>query len=710
MNDKLYKFMNWPRIEDIVYSECDNPHEILGMHKAGLKMLVQAYFPAARSVSVCVNNGEVAYSMEKVDENGFFAALIPQKDAFPYFFLVQDGKREKRVVDPYCFKPIISADDILKFEHGIHYEVYRMLGAHCMTIQGVQGVHFAIWAPNAMRVSVVGDFNDWDGRVHQMRRLQKSGIFELFIPGVAIGSKYKFELKLTGGRTYLKTDPFAFSMESNVNHASIVESIDSFLWTDSEWIKSRVKKQAYTKPLHMLEVDSDVDGNDEDYALKVFENAADKAKSCHYTHISCMPMMESATAFQKDYLAAGFFALMSKCGSPQALMKTVNQLHEMGIGVVLDLPIWKFSREEDGLSSFDGTSLFEHCNPKQGLFYDQSGCIFNTGRKEVSNFLIACALFWVEVYHFDGIRICGADSMLYLDYGKKPGDWVPNMFGGNENLDNIELFKHLNSILKKRNKGVITIAEDASLWPNVTLDVEKDGLGFDYKWNTTFVNDFLKFMKSNDEGRKHSYNHLTSSVLYAFGDRFILPFSHRILQSGLMSLENIYDGSNLEKQANARLAFAFMMLYPGKKLLFEGTDDDNREPWWDAFVRNLGELYTNHTHLYEYEHDENGFSWIDHMDQTKGILSFVRHDAKKEDSYLVIANFSHDAFEKHRIGVLKSGKYKEVFNTDDPAYGGSGFTNPRVKSSKAVETNGHEQSISVKVAPYSLQIYRYIHI
>jgi len=437
MNKKLYKLMNWAEIEGIIYSESDDPHKILGAHVTGGNVVIQAFFPDAEKVRIQPETGDKSYQMECVDEAGYFAALIPGKTLFAYEYLVEnkDGSL-KKVQDAYCFKPQITKADTEKFNAGIHYTIYEKLGAHPMKLDGTEGVYFAVWAPNAVRVSVVGDFNGWDGRVHQMRRLWDSGIFEIFIPGVREGDCYKFELKAKGGMTYLKADPYAFGQQLRPETASVVRSIEGFEWEDGKWMKNRKKEHGVDSPISIYELylGSFARGEEDCPYLNYRELAPkiiDYVKKMNYTHVELMPVMEHPFDGSWGYQVIGYYAPTARYGTAEDFMFFMNELHKADIGVILDWVPAHFPRDTQGLSNFDGTCLYEHADPRQGSHPHWGTLIYNYGRPEVKNYLIANALYWIEQYHADGIRMDAVASMLYLDYGKNSGEWVANMYGGN---------------------------------------------------------------------------------------------------------------------------------------------------------------------------------------------------------------------------------------------------------------------------------------
>lgn len=741
MKDKLYKLMKWPEIEEIIYSECDDPHKLLGPHKEGNQTLLQAFFPGAEKVCVEWKNKGKANSadfswdkdleMEVADEDGYFAALIPAKELPDYRYKVKmaDGSEVYRQ-ETYCFAPYLTKEDTDKFQFGIHYTIYEKLGAHPMVLNGKQGVLFAVWAPNALRVSVVGDFNGWDGRVHQMRRLWDSGIFELFIPDAWVGDLYKFELKLKNGLTYLKADPYCNAAQLRPDTASVVASIDAFQWEDEKFLAGRKEFQCGEVPMSVYEVylgsvKSPAEGREYANYREIAPVLIEYVKKMHYTHVEFMPVMEHPLDGSWGYQVIGYYAPTARYGSPEDFMYLVNELHKAGIGVILDWVPAHFPRDAYGLSNFDGTCLYEHQDPRQGYHPHWGTLIYNYGRPQVSNYLIANALFWVEKYHADGIRMDAVASMLYLDYGKQDGEWIANMYGGNENLEAIEMIKHLNSILKKRNPGVLSIAEESTAFPKVTGSLEDDGLGFDLKWNMGFMNDYLDYIKYDPYFRSHHHGELTFSMIYAYSEKFMLVFSHDEVVHGKATMVGKMPGERKDKFAALRLTYGYMMTHPGKKSLFCGQDFAEFDEWnekrileWEllqypehagvaALVEDLNKLYRREPALYELDEQPEGFEWINNISANNCYLTYLRKGKDPENTLLVVTNFS--GIEKTiTTGVPFEGKYKEILNTDALKYGGTGIVNPRVKAATDTEWDDRKQSISVKLAPQSLSILQFI--
>ena len=730
MNKKLYKLMSWPEIEEIVYSESDNPHEILGAHIAGSSVLVQTFQPGAKSVRLQLTEGDKSYKMEMADEEGYFAVLIPGKKipAYEYIVEAQDGSL-KKVRDSYNYSPQITKEDTEKFNAGIHYLIYEKLGAHPVEIDGVEGVLFAVWAPNAMRVSVVGDFNAWDGRTHQMRRLWDSGIFELFVPDVKEGDCYKFEIKAKGGLTFLKADPYAFGQQLRPDSASVVRNLVGFKWEDSKWMKNRVKLQAEDEPMNVYEVylgsfAKPQDGREYYNYRELAPKIIEYVKKVGYTHIELMPVMEHPLDASWGYQVIGYYAPTSRYGTAEDFMFFMNEMHKAGIGVILDWVPAHFPRDTYGLSGFDGTCLYEHQDPRQGFHPHWGTLIYNFGRPEVRNYLIANALYWAEVYHADGIRIDAVASMLYLDYGKNDGEWVANIYGGNENLEAVEFIKHLNSIMKKRNEGVLMIAEESTAWPKITGALDDDGLGFDLKWNMGFMNDYLNYIKTDPYFRSGRHNDLTFSMIYAYSEKFMLVFSHDEVVHGKATLLGKMPGERKEQFANMRLTYAYHMTHPGKKLFFMGQDigeydefNENREVEWNLLdvaehaklnrlIADMNKLYTSKSALYAKDNSWEGFEWINCITPNACMLSYIRKTDKPKDSLVVVANFAN-VKQEFRVGVPYEGKYNEIMNTDAKIYGGSGTVNKNVCNTIETEWDGKPYAIDMVCAPLSVSIFEY---
>ncbi len=731
MEDLLYELLDRAEVEAIIYSEHDNPHSLLGAHVTDKGILISAFIPTAVQIAVRLVKSGQEYPMVCEDKEGFYAALLPGNKAVPYTLIVTyNNTTAEEIRDPYSFEPVMDPLDLNRFSNGIHYNIYEKLGAHNLEINRVKGVLFAVWAPNAIRVSVVGDFNNWDGRRHTMRRLYDSGIFELFIPGLQSGEVYKYEIKIKGGLIILKADPYANRAELRPHNASVVCELNEYQWQDHNWMKERAEYQYKTEPLNVYEVHlgswkmpQAEDGREFYNYRELAHMLAGYVKDMGYTHIELLPVMEHPFDGSWGYQLTGYYAPTARYGSPADFMYFMDYMHQQGIGVILDWVPAHFPRDGFGLANFDGTCLYEHLDPRQGTHPHWGTLIYNYGRPQVSNFLIANALFWVEKYHADGIRMDAVASMLYLDYGKKHGQWVANIYGGNENLEAVELLKHLNSILKKRKDGALLIAEESTAWPRITEDVRDGGLGFDLKWNLGWMNDFTNYMKCDPLFRKGRHGELTFSMIYAYSEKFMLVLSHDEVVHGKGSMINKMPGNLELKFANLRVAYGFMMCHPGKKLLFMGQDFAQFSEWneaasldWDLlnqeengklnrYVKELNKLYRLYPALYQLDFDENGFEWVSCMDADHSMIAFIRKTPKRDETLLIICNFTPVVYNSFLIGVPFRGKYKEIFNSDKEIYGGRGNVNPRSKQSKSQEADGREESISLTVPPLGVTVF-----
>ncbi len=644
MTDTLYSLMDWAAIEELVYSEASDPHRLLGPHIVPQGILIQAFIPTAAAVAVHTE-GPISvkripladktqrtqlpedlwtggardefWPMELADEAGFFAALLPGETIPAYTLEVTyDNGTVQTIHDPYAYGPQLAEEDLKKFDAGVHYHVYEKLGAHPMEIDGVAGTYFAVWAPCAMRVSVVGDFNLWDGRRHQMRRLGNYGVFELFIPGVAQGAVYKYEVKAANGAPMLKADPYGTCAEVRPNNASIVWDVSHFEWHDQEWMAQRAEGRGTAKqaPMSVYEVhlgswmraerETDAENAaqsagaapEKPEAAGVAAQSAGAAagflnyrelavklaayvKEMGYTHVELMPVMEHPLDASLGYQITGYYAPTSRHGSPDDFQYFMDYMHGQGIGVILDWAPAQFPRDLVGLACFDGSCVYEHKDPRQGTHPQWGTLIFNYRRLQVANFLIANAVYWAEVYHADGIRADSVSAMLYLDYGKAPGQWIPNIYGGNENLDAVDFLKRLAACFHKREDGAVLIAEESTAWPQVTGGAD-EALGFDYKWNSGWLEGLLSYMRYDPYFRHQRYGELTFSLLYAYSEEFILAFPHNEMGHGRGSMVSKMPGDTLDaKLANLRSAYGYWMTHPGKKLLFMGQDMGMTEAW-----------------------------------------------------------------------------------------------------------------------------------
>lgn len=716
MTKRLYKLMDWARIEGVVYSEEDKPHDFLGLTKYLGGYLLQAFFPGAKKVVAVVKSGNFVKeaNMELADEEGFFAVFIPKLtgiDKINYFFKVTDESGTViEVEDPYRFKSTIDDETLKKFNSGICYDIYNYLGAHVRTIDGVRGVSFAVWAPNAVRVSVVGDFNRWDGRRHQMRRLSDSGVFEIFIPGVKAGDIYKYEIKAKGSVIMMKADPYGFSAQLRPDNASVVADMKSFDFTDKTWVKNRRTVKS-DRPMAIYEVNLSTFMCEDEKAFPNYMEIANElcayVKETGYTHIEIMPLMEYPLDESLGFQTIGYFAPTKRYGEPCDLMYLINLMHENGIGVILDWMPAAFPKDDHGLSFFDGTYLYEHRDPRQGLTADGNRCIYNYARPEVANYLISNALFWINVYHADGIKVNEVSQMLYLDYGKTDGEYVANIYGGNENLDALELLKHLNSINELQKTGAMIIADGHGDFPLLTEKLAKGGVGFSYKWNTGFMDGLADFMYIDPYFRASGYDDLTVSMLYAYSDNFILPMSHETAHESGGTVLNRLPGNKKAKRSNMRLMMGYTFAHPGKKLIYMDHNLKDGDKGSIEFIKGMLSLYKSVPAFYELDENPDGFEWLNNISAKENIITFLRKD-KKGNSILIVCNFADLAYEKYQIGVPFAGKYKEIFNSDQEIYGGSGMVNKRVKASKKQTCDFKDDSIKINIAPLSISVFNCI--
>ncbi len=721
--------INWMEVDALVQGIHNNPHHILGMHECIDDLYINAYLPGAKVVNAIEVSTRKKYTLVSERVPGFFSVVIKDKKPFEYKLNVRfDNGDEVTYFDPYVFEPVIDPIDISLFNEGKHYSIYEKMGAHPMTVDGVEGVLFAVWAPNADRVSVVGNFNNWDGRRHPMRKLDYSGIFELFIPGKLVGEIYKYEIKAKSGQVFMKSDPYAFSSEVRPANASRIEDI-SYKWKDVAWMEKREDKKTDEQPMAIYEMHlgswkRPTDGREFYNYRDIASLLADYLLMMNYNYVELMPIMEHPYDPSWGYQVTGYYAPTSRYGSPADFMYFVDYLHSKGIGVILDWVPAHFPKDEHGLGRFDGTALYEHEDPKRGEHPHWGTYIYNYGRNEVRNFLVANALYWAEKYHIDGIRIDAVASMLYLDYGRGDGEWLPNIYGGNENLEAIDFIKELNSKMHELHKGVIMIAEESTAWPMMTHPVEAGGLGFDYKWNMGWMNDFLNYMKLDPLYRKYHHNDLTFSMVYAYSEKFILVLSHDEVVHEKGSMIAKMPGGYEDKFSNLRVAYGYMMTHPGKKLLFMGQEiaqftefNENAEVDWSLFefdahvfmqgyVKELNELYKTEPALYELDSSPEGFTWINCNSANTSLLSYVRKGKKESDTLLIICNFTPMEHKAYKLATPSGGRWQEIFSSDNSRYGGEGRNNKTVKQAKKAECDGQEHYISVTVPPLSISVFK----
>jgi 1,4-alpha-glucan branching enzyme len=668
--------------------------------------------------------------MTRVNQEGLYEAEIPTSVAdTTYQFQVEDSRGQVTTMhDPYAFQPMLGELDLHLFGEGQHYQIYERLGAHARTVDGVTGINFAVWAPNAQGVSVIGDFNEWDGRGHAMQKHVPAGIWELFIPGMNYGDKYKFRVVRQNGGTVDKTDPYGFAQELPPCTASIVTDLSKFEWSDNEWMDRRAQQNQLEQPISIYEVHL---GSWQRFAsgptdwLGYEELAKKLVEYCHkmnYTHVELLPVTEHPFTGSWGYQTVGYHAATSRYGTPEQLMFFINHLHENNIGVLLDWVPAHFPKDDHGLRLFDGSALYEHADPRQGEHPDWGTLIFNYDRTEVKNFLLANALFWLDKYHIDGLRVDAVASMLYLDYSREQGEWIPNKYGGRENLGAIDLLREFNVLVHEKHPGVMTVAEESTAWGGVSRPTYDGGLGFTFKWNMGWMNDTLEYFAKDPIHRQHHHNELTFSMIYAFTENFTLPLSHDEIVHGKGSLLDQMPGDLWQKYANLRLLYAYMWTHPGKKLLFMGNDIAQWKEWnadenlqwhlleWEShsgmqrLVADLNKVYRSEPALYEVDFQSEGFEWIDCMSSEKSMLAFMRKAKDPEDHVIVVCNFTPVAHDNYRIGVPFNGWYDEIFNSDAKLYGGADTGNHPGRQAESIAAQGRPISISVNLPPLGVAI------
>ncbi|MGF1610876.1 MAG: 1,4-alpha-glucan branching protein GlgB [Kiloniellales bacterium] len=712
-------------IEALVTGAHGDPFSILGMHGGDDEPLTVCTFaPQARNVEVTDRKtGRRVSELTRLHDAGFFGGTIPRrKKQFSYRLRLVNGGDAREIEDPYRFPPILGELDLHLMGEGTHRRLYTRLGAHPTTLDGVAGVSFVVWAPNAARVSVVGDFNDWDGRCHPMRKRHEGGLWELFIPGLERGALYKYEIIGAAGQLLpLKADPFAFEQEAPPSTASKVHGLLEHPWGDADWLAQRSEAIDTSAPISIYEVHAGSwrrgqDGTPLDYD-GLAEALVAHAQDLGFTHIELMPISEHPFTGSWGYQPIGLFAPTSRFGSPEGFARFVDRCHQAGIGVIVDWVPAHFPSDEHGLARFDGTALYEHEDPRLGFHKDWDTLIYNFGRREVANFLRANALFWLSHFHVDALRVDAVASMLYLDYSRQPGEWVPNVHGGNENLDAITFLRDTNSVIPAEVPGTLCIAEESTAWPNVSRPVEQNGLGFGYKWNMGWMHDTLEFMRKDPVHRRYHHNQMTFGLHYAFSENFVLPLSHDEVVYGKGSLIGKMPGDQWQRFANLRAYYAFMWTHPGKKLLFMGGEFAQEREWnhdetldWHLtddprhhgvmhLIRDLNRIYRELPALHELDCDPEGFQWIDAGNVEESVLVYLRKGRKGAAPVLVALNFTPVVRKHYRIGVPWGGYWREVLNTDAAYYGGSNVGNGGGVEADPEPWHGQESSVELTLPP-----------
>ena len=715
----------------IVNGEHSDPHTVLGMHEMeedGRKaVVVRAFLPNAAGITVIdYANKRKKYPMERLHADGFFEVTIADREEwFRYQLEYTDADGNTwRSYDPYSFSPTLSEFDRHLFGAGTHYEIYEKMGGRLMTHEGARGAAFSVWAPNAKAVSVIGDFNNWDARRSPMRRLGESGIWELFLPAAAEGDKYKFHVTQCDGRVVDKTDPYGVYAEVRPNNASVLYPLKRYKWKDRRWMTARRKYDFRTAPMNIYEVHLGSWKRAEGDRFLTYTELAEQlipyVKEMGYTHIEMLPVEEHPFDGSWGYQVTGYYAPTSRYGSPDEFKQFVDACHQNGISVILDWVPAHFPKDDFALARFDGTALYEHQDPRLGEHIQWGTYIFNYGRKEVANFLLANALYWMDIFHIDGLRVDAVASLLRLDFCKEEGQWLPNVYGGSENLEAIEFLKHMNSVIAEREPGALMIAEDSTAWPGVTKKVDEGGLGFSLKWNMGWMNDFLSYIKLDPIYRKYHQNKLTFGMAYHYAENFVLVLSHDEVVHTKSSMIGKMPGDVWQSFANLRLSYGFMMGHPGKKLLFMGGEFAQYSEWsearsldWhllqyadhqemQAYVKELNHLYTEEPAFWAEDFDPNGFQWIECDDAESSIVSFVRRSKEKELVFL--CNFTPVVHRGFSLGVPQEGVYHERLNSDAARFGGSDVINAVPLQSRAEPAGRCPFRVELDVPPLGMVI------
>ncbi|MEK6406398.1 MAG: 1,4-alpha-glucan branching protein GlgB [Acidobacteriota bacterium] len=722
-------------VDLIIRGDHSDPFALLGIHETesdgARAVVIRAFIPGAEHLWLIEADQAKQHPMLKLRDEGFFEAAFPDRhERFPYRLRAANRFGDTwEFHDPYSFPPLLSDYDLHLMAEGTHYRNYEKLGSHIRVVDGVRGVHFAVWAPNANRVSVIGDFNQWDGRRHPMRFHAGAGIWEIFIPELGEETVYKFEIKWRRfGFITQKTDPYAFYFERRPKTGAIVYDINKYHWRDDGWMRARAAKNALDAPLSIYEVHlgswmrAPEEGNRYLTYRELAHKLVEYVTHMGYTHIELLPVTEHPYGGSWGYQTVGYYAPTSRHGEPDEFAYFVDYCHRNGIGVILDWVPAHFPKDGHGLAYFDGTHLYEHSDPRKGEHQDWGTLIFNYARNEVRNFLLGNALFWLEKYHLDGLRVDAVASMLYLDYSRKEGQWVPNIHGGRENLEAVDFIKKFNELVHQHHPGAITFAEESTSWPLVSRPTYDGGLGFDFKWNMGWMNDTLKYFAMDPIERKYHHGKLTFSLMYAFSENFVLPLSHDEVVHGKRSLIDKMPGDVWKKFANLRALYGYMYGHPGKKLLFMGCEFGQWNEWnhqrsldwhllgYDShrqlqdYVKDLNQLYSREPSLHEVDFEHTGFQWIDFQDANGSTIAFRRKAKNPHDYLIFVLNFTPVPRANYRIGVPEAVFYKEVLNSDSSAYGGSNMGNMGGVMARAEEWAGWPCSMEVTLPPLAVVV------
>lgn len=715
-------------METIINGDHGNPFAVLGIHKdkGSKEVFIRTYHPDSKSVELLDEQDNSMGFFTKLDDRGFYQINLGPREDFKYKLKIENNCGGfYTIYDPYSFPSVLGDIDVYLLAEGSHLDMYKKLGAHVNTINGVKGVSFAVWAPNAKRVSVVGDFNNWDGRVHVMRKQISCGVWDIFIPGLNEGEVYKFEVKTPENYILCKTDPVGFYSEQRPKTASIVYDINHYDWQDGNWMQYRRENNSFDKPMAVYEVHlgswrrKGENGSEYLTYRELADHLVPYVVNMGFTHVEFLPLTEHPLDASWGYQVTGMFAPTSRFGTPDDLRYMIDQFHQAGIGVIMDWVPAHFPKDGHGLCEFDGTHLYEHADPRKGEHTDWGTKIYNYGRTEVCNFLCASAIYWLKEFHIDGLRVDAVASMLYLDYSRKNGEWIPNIYGGNENLEAIGFLRKMNELAYGQVDGAITVAEESTAWPMVSRPTSMGGLGFGYKWNMGWMNDTLKYISKDPIHRKYHHGMLTFGLLYAFNENFILPISHDEVVHGKGSMLSKMPGDEWQKFANLRAYYGFMYTHPGKKLLFMGCEFGQDWEWnaeeslrWHLLeypmykgmqncVRDLNLMYKGNAPLYEEDFDYRGFEWIEHSNADDSVISYMRKGHNPGDYLIVISNFTPVVRKDFRIGVNELCGYQEIFNSDDVNYWGSGVKNEGTMMAETQDWNMKPYSIRVTLPPLS---------
>jgi len=741
MSADIYGVLSDGDIGALCNSSVRDPFALLGMHPSDRGVSIRALYYGAACIKVYDDKGKFISDMFHLEGTPIFTLLLEnKKKVFKYELEIHYGDGfVKRTADPYSFLPILSDEDLYLFNEGNNRYIFEKMGSHLISVDGIEGVHFAVWAPNAQRVAVVGDFNMWDGRAHPMRPIGSSGVWEIFIPTLKEGTVYKYEIrKAHSGHLVLKADPYGISQQAFPYHGSVVNSTKDYKWNDQEWILSRQDKgQWHKEPMSIYEMHlgswkksgPNEEGDYHNYR-EIAKLLVPYIKEMGYTHVEFMPVQDHPFVPSWGYQVGGFYAVNHRFGSPQDFQYLVDYLHQNNIGVILDWVPGHFPKDEYALSFFDGTHLYEHSDPREGEHKDWGTLIFNYGRHEVRNFLVANAVYWIAEYHIDGLRIDAVASMLYRDYSREQGEWLPNAHGGNENLEAIGFLQQVNWVVHNSFPGVVTIAEESTMFPGVTAPVEYGGLGFSFKWNMGWMHDTLDYFKQDPINRKYHQGDLTYCLWYAFSEKFMLVLSHDEVVHGKRSLLEKMPGDDWKKFANLRLLYGFMYGHPGKKICFMGAEFGMRNEWYEKreidwylldesvngvyhskinkMVKDLNKFYVKNSAMWEDDITHEGFEWVDYNDRDNCVIAFIRKAKSQKKKFLFVFNFTPVIRYGYRLGISYDANFKEIFNSNATEYGGEGLGNgSKAMQAKKESSQGKDFTLEIDLPPLAFLIFQF---